>query len=53
MVANTGKHFDWIGLRAHSLERAGLLLALMAAAAVVYFGALRIGGLNLRQLLRR
>lgn len=47
------QHFDWIGLRAHSLERAGLLLALMTAAAVVYFGALRIGGLNLRQLLRR
>ena len=47
------QHFDWVGLRAHSLLRAGLLAALMAAAAVLYFGVLRLAGLNLRQLLRR
>ncbi len=47
------QHFDWIGMRAHGLQRAGLLTALMLAAAALYFGVLRIAGLNLRQLLRR
>ncbi|MEG0446516.1 MAG: lipid II flippase MurJ, partial [Comamonas sp.] len=47
------QHFDWIGMRAHGLQRAGLLAALMLAAAALYFGVLRIAGLNLRQLLRR
>ena len=40
-------------MRAHGLQRAGLLTALMLAAAALYFGVLRIAGLNLRQLLRR
>ena len=47
------QHFDWVAMKSHSLMRAGLLAAMMAAAAVLYFGVLRLSGLNIRQLLRR
>ena len=47
------QHFDWVGLRSNGLLRAGLLAAMMAGAAVLYFGVLMLSGLNLRQLLRR
>ena len=47
------QHFDWVGMRSHSLQRVGLLAALMAAAAVLYFGALWAAGLKLRKMLRR
>ena len=47
------QHFDWLGLRAHSLQRAGLLALLLGASAAIYFGALWACGLKLRQLLRR
>ena len=47
------QHFDWWGCAAGSLLRAGLLAAMMVGAAVLYFGVLRIAGLNIRQLLRR
>ncbi|HRN74594.1 murein biosynthesis integral membrane protein MurJ [Ottowia sp.] len=45
------RSFDWIGTAA--LPRAGLLGLLVTGAAAVYFGALLVSGLNLRQLLRR
>ncbi len=45
-------HFDWIGLRAQPLVRAGLLAAAMAASALVYFGLLMASGLKLRSFLR-
>jgi putative peptidoglycan lipid II flippase len=47
------QHFDWVGMRSQSLQRVGLLAALMAAAAVLYFGALWAAGLKLRKMLRR
>ncbi len=47
------QYFDWIGLRAHSGQRAALLAAILVAAMVLYFGALWAAGLKLRQLLRR
>jgi putative peptidoglycan lipid II flippase len=47
------QHFDWVGLRSNGLLRAALLAAMMAGAAVLYFGVLKLSGLNLRQLLRR
>jgi putative peptidoglycan lipid II flippase len=47
------QHFDWIALRADGWHRAGLLAALMVAAALLYFGALWAAGLKLRALLRR
>ncbi len=46
-------HFDWLALRAHSLERAGLLALLLGVAIVLYFGALWACGLKPRELLRR
>jgi putative peptidoglycan lipid II flippase len=45
------RSFDWIGTGA--LPRAGLLALLVTGAAAVYFGALLVSELNLRQLLRR
>lgn len=45
------EHFDW--LRLSALPRAALLAAMIAGAAVIYFGALLASGLRLRQLLRR
>ena len=46
-------HFAWEQMRAHSLQRAGLLALLVVAAAAVYFAVLWAGGLRLRSLLRR
>jgi putative peptidoglycan lipid II flippase len=43
--------FGWIALRAHPLERVGLLAAILAASAVIYFGALWAAGLKVRQFL--
>jgi len=47
------QHFDWVGMKAQTWQRVGLLAALMAAAAVLYFGALWASGLKLRKMLRR
>jgi putative peptidoglycan lipid II flippase len=47
------QHFDWVEMKGQSLRRAGLLGALMLAAAALYFGALWAAGLRLRQLLQR
>ena len=44
---------DWIGLRGNDLQRMGWLALTMLAAAVLYFGALWVSGLKLRQLLHR
>ena len=43
----------WITLRAATLQRIGLLAAVIFAAAAIYFVALWISGLKLRQLMRR
>jgi putative peptidoglycan lipid II flippase len=45
--------FAWTDLRSESLKRIGLLTAVMAGSALVYFGAVWAAGLNLRQFLRR
>lgn len=47
------QYFDWVEMRGKTLQRIGLLAALMMAAAVLYFGALWAAGLKLRQMLRR
>ena len=47
------QNFDWVAMRAHSAKRVGLLALLMCAAAVLYFGVLRVAGLQLRHMLRR
>ncbi|WP_404299547.1 murein biosynthesis integral membrane protein MurJ [Alicycliphilus denitrificans] len=46
-------HFDWLALRADSVQRAGLLALLLCAAVMLYFGALWACGLKPRELLRR
>lgn len=53
LLAWGAQHFDWVEMKAQRLQRIGLLAAMMAAAAVLYFGALWAAGLKLRQLLRR
>ncbi|MEO8125283.1 MAG: murein biosynthesis integral membrane protein MurJ [Burkholderiales bacterium] len=45
--------FDWVALGAQPLNRIGLLALSLVAAAVVYFGALLVLGLPLRQFGRR
>ena len=44
---------NWIAMRALPLERIGLLTVVLLASAAIYFIALRVSGLKLRQLLRR
>jgi peptidoglycan biosynthesis protein MviN/MurJ (putative lipid II flippase) len=44
---------DWVALRAQAWLRIGWLALLLAGAAGIYFAALRLVGLNLRQFLKR
>ena len=44
---------DWTRLRAHSLERIGLMALVLLGSGALYFIALRLLGLPLRQLFRR
>ena len=53
LLVAASQSFDWIGLRAHAGQRVALLAAVLAAAVLLYFGALWAAGLKLRQLLRR
>ena len=47
------QHFDWIGLQAQRLHRIGLLAALVAGGALLYFAVLALAGVKLRSLVRR
>lgn len=47
------RHFDWIGLQSQRLLRIGLLAALVAGGALVYFAVLALTGLKLRSFVRR
>lgn len=47
------RHIDWIDLQRHWAQRAGLLAAVLAGVALLYFGTLRATGLNLRAFSRR
>jgi putative peptidoglycan lipid II flippase len=42
-------HFDWVAMRAHSLQRAGLMASLLIAAGAIYFAALWAAGVKVRQ----
>jgi putative peptidoglycan lipid II flippase len=46
-------HFDWIALRDQRLLRIGLLAALIAGAALLYFAVLAAVGVRLRSFVRR
>nr|WP_240980283.1 murein biosynthesis integral membrane protein MurJ [Ramlibacter agri] len=43
----------WVAWRAEPFKRIGAMALMMAASGVLYFGALRIGGLKLRQFVTR
>ncbi|MGE8318859.1 MAG: murein biosynthesis integral membrane protein MurJ [Comamonas sp.] len=47
------RHFDWVALGAHRLQRFGLMAGWLAASVLLYFGALALTGMRLRELLRR
>jgi putative peptidoglycan lipid II flippase len=53
LLAWGSQHFDWIGLREHRLARIGLLAALVAGAALLYFAVLAALGVRLRSFMRR
>ncbi len=44
---------NWIGLKTAYLQRIGLLALVLIASAAIYFVALKVSGLKLRQLIRR
>lgn len=46
-------HWNWTALRAESFKRIGLLALILSGSAAIYFGAVAVAGLQLRQLLRR
>jgi putative peptidoglycan lipid II flippase len=46
-------HFDWTALRAESFKRIWLLAAMLFASVAIYFAAISVAGLKLRQLLKR
>lgn len=46
------QHFDWIGMRSERLQRIGLLAALIAGGAVLYFAVLAVVGVKLRSFAR-
>jgi putative peptidoglycan lipid II flippase len=49
-----GVRIDWIGLGAdRNAERAGLLAAVLAGVALLYFGLLALSGLRPAQFMRR
>jgi len=52
-LAWAATQFDWLALRAQAPTRAALLAAMLAVSALIYFGALRIAGLRLRQFVTR
>ena len=45
--------FDWIALRDARWHRIGLLVAMLIASAMLYFGALALAGVKLRSFMRR
>ncbi len=46
-------HFDWIGLAAHWGWRIGLMAAVLAGVALLYFGLLALLGMRPRQFMRQ
>jgi putative peptidoglycan lipid II flippase len=47
------RHVDWLALGRHELLRAGAMAAVLAAAALVYFGVLALLGIRLRSFMRK
>ena len=53
LLAWGSRYFDWIGLREQRFLRIGLLAALVAGAALLYFAVLAAVGVRLRSFMRR
>ncbi len=53
LLAWGSRYFDWIGLREQRFYRIGLLAALIAGAALLYFAVLAAVGVRLRSFMRR
>ena len=53
LLLAAARHWDWVRLGATPGLRVVLLAAVLVAAAAVYFGALRLVGVDLRQFARR
>jgi putative peptidoglycan lipid II flippase len=52
-LAWAARSIDWIALQASPWLRAAVMAGVLLGVAALYFGVLRIVGLNLRQLARR
>jgi putative peptidoglycan lipid II flippase len=52
-LAWAARAIDWIGLQAAPWSRAGLLAAVLAGVALLYFGLLLACGVRLREFMRR
>jgi putative peptidoglycan lipid II flippase len=52
-LAWAARGIDWIALQATPWQRAAVMAGVLLGVAALYFGVLRIVGLNLRQLARR
>ncbi len=53
LLLAAARHWDWVGLGATPGPRAGLLAGVLVAAALVYFGVLRLVGVDLKAFARR
>ena len=53
LLVLAARHVDWIGLQAEWAVRAGWMAAVIAGSIVLYFAALRLAGIDLRQFVRR
>jgi len=52
-LAWAANSFPWVAMRTHSMQRAGLMAALLATSAALYFAALWATGLKLREFVTR
>jgi putative peptidoglycan lipid II flippase len=52
-LALAARHIDWLGLQSQPWARAGSMAGVLGGVAMLYFGALWLMGLNLKQLARR
>ncbi len=53
VLATSAQLIDWIGLQSHPWLRAGWLALSLGGAALIYFGALAIGGIRIHQFAQR
>ncbi len=52
-MAWAARHFDWLAMGAHELQRAGAMALALGVSALLYFGVLAALGVPLRSLVRK